>query len=276
MVADSLGYSPSAAKPRQAVEDWTEHGLPIEIESFQPVTTEHVKLAHDPDFVDDLFQGRIPNGHGNTSDDVARSTLWTVGSLHAAAVEAFNSGIACSPSSGFHHACWDENGGFCTFNGLMVTAIRLLNDGLVGRVSIVDYDFHYGDGTHDIIHHLGFHDCVTQVNGDFSADGRQFLDTIEDELRELGDVGLILYQAGADMHIEDPLGGLLTTEQMRQRDEIVFQWCKRKRIPVTWNLAGGYQREPDGSIPKVLEIHRNTVVASIKSFGSALDSRSGV
>jgi hypothetical protein len=30
-------------------------------------------------------------------------------------------------------------------------------------------------------------------------------------------------------------------------------------IPCAWNLAGGYQVEPDGSIAKVLEIHDNTI-----------------
>ena len=40
----------------------------------------------------------------------------------------------------------------------------------------------------------------------------------------------------------------------------------RARVPVAWNLAGGYQREPDGSIPKVLEIHDNTLRACAEAF----------
>lgn len=266
MVADSLGYSPSAAKPRQVVDDWIEHGLSIEVESFSPITIQQSKLAHDADFIDGIFAGRIANGHGNHCKKVARSTLWTVGSLFAAAVEALTCGIACSPSSGFHHAGWDENGGFCTINGLMITAVRLLEKGLVKNVSILDYDYHYGDGTDDIIRRLGLEDSVHHINGDTYAGGESFLESIEDDLDELNDTDLVLYQAGADMHIDDPLGGILTTEQMRLRDEIVLRWCKRNEISVAWNLAGGYQREPDGSIPKVLELHRNTMEASIDIF----------
>jgi hypothetical protein len=32
-------------------------------------------------------------------------------------------------------------------------------------------------------------------------------------------------------------------------------------VPVAWNLAGGYQKAEDGSIPKVLGIHDNTLRA---------------
>ena len=143
----------------------------------------------------------------------------------------WKSGIACSPTSGFHHAGWEENGGFCTVNGLMITAVRLLREGLVKHVSILDYDYHYGDGTDDIIRRLGLEDSVHHVNGDPYGGGDRFLESIEDDLDELDDTDLVLYQAGADMHIDDPLGGILTTEQMRMRDEIVLQWCKRNRNP---------------------------------------------
>ena len=57
---------------------------------------------------------------------------------------------------------------------------------------------------------------------------------------------------------DDPLGGWLTTAQLRERDAIVFATLRELDIPVAWNLAGGYQVEADGSIPKVLEIHTNT------------------
>ena len=53
---------------------------------------------------------------------------------------------------------------------------------------------------------------------------------------------LILYQAGADPHIDDPLGGWLTTKQLQQRDKRVFSASAEWKIPVAWNLAGGYQR----------------------------------
>lgn len=36
--------------------------------------------------------------------------------------------ISCSPSSGFHHAHYDRNHGFCTFNGLIVAARKVSDE----------------------------------------------------------------------------------------------------------------------------------------------------
>ena len=52
----------------------------------------------------------------------------------------------------------------------------------------------------------------------------------------------MIYQAGADPHIDDPLGGILTTKQMSWRDRQVFEQLGHK--PLVWNLAGGYQIVP--------------------------------
>ncbi len=76
----------------------------------------------------------------------------------------------------------------------------------------------------------------------------------------------MLYQAGADPHVDDPFGGWLTTHELRARDNIVFNVMKKMGVPVAWNLAGGYQVEPDGSIPKVLEIHDNTMAECVKAY----------
>lgn len=70
---------------------------------------------------------------------------------------------------------------------------------------------------------------------------------------------MLIYQAGADAHIDDPLGGWMTTAQLKRRDEIVFETAARIGLPVAWDLAGGYQKDATGGIPAVLEIHRNTM-----------------
>ncbi len=117
MVAESGGYSPSAEKPKAVVEDWLAHRLPIEICDFAAASLEDLCLAHAPEYVEGIFAGRIANGHGNRSRKLADSTLWTVGSLAAAAEEALKSGVACSPSSGFHHACFASSGDFARLTG---------------------------------------------------------------------------------------------------------------------------------------------------------------
>jgi acetoin utilization deacetylase AcuC-like enzyme len=63
---------------------------------------------------------------------------------------------------------------------------------------------------------------------------------IEDTFQECG---VLLYQAGADPHINDPLGGWMTTEQLLERDTIVFETCRKIGLPCAWQscwwLSGG-------------------------------------
>ena len=74
---------------------------------------------------------------------------------------------------------------------------------------------------------------------------------------------IVLYQAGADPHIDDPLGGFLTTEQLRIRDQRLFEGLKQRGIPIAWVLAGGYQKP----LEKVLEIHDNTYREFMRVWG---------
>ena len=81
-------------------------------------------------------------------------------------------------------------------------------------------------------------------------------------LRRLEGCDVLLYQAGADPHIDDPLGGWLTDEQLALRDRIVFEHCAARQLPVAWNLAGGYQ-EP---LRKVLDIHDHTLRECLRVY----------
>lgn len=265
MCADADSFSKSPTKPALVVDAWQSAGIPIEIKSFDPLTRSEIAVAHDRQMVDDVLDLKIPNGFGNKSAAVAASLPYTSGSMRAAVHAAMENGIgAVSPTSGFHHAGYDFNGGFCTFNGLMIAAIPLLMNGW--KVGILDLDMHWGNGTDDIISRAVFntkriphyHQSSTAVFG------------VEDWLHNLpsivaahfGKCDVVLYQAGADQHVDDPLGGWLTTEQLFERDRIVFNTLRELRIPCAWNLAGGYQ-DP---LSKVIEIHSNTMRAFSESF----------
>lgn len=96
--------------------------------------------------------------------------------------------------------------------------------------------------------------------------GDLFISQINIILSKFKDCDLIIYQAGADQHINDPYGGLLTYEQMKERDRKVFQFAKENNIPIVWNLAGGYQKDSEGSIEPVLKCHRNTMEECLKVY----------
>ena len=99
----------------------------------------------------------------------------------------------------------------------------------------------------------------------------RWLDSAIQQLLE-ANVDLIFYQTGADAHIDDPLGGLLSNEELSKRDSMVFERCNNQEIPIAWNLAGGYQRAADGSIHKVIEIHRETMRQCRRVFDNGLST----
>lgn len=276
MVAESGCDSPSAAKPTKVVKSWKSKFF-IEIHEPEPVTAEDLYRAHEPVFVDGVLNCLEDNGFGNKSPEVAASLPYTSGAMLSAARHAIKTGkAAAAPCSGFHHACWDKCMGYCTFNGLMVAALALHQEG-IKTVGILDLDMHYGNGTDDIITQLNLH--LDRKVMHFTA-GRTFLrpqqatsffsDWLPSVLKQLAAAcDVVLYQAGADPHIDDPHGGWLTTDQLRVRDGLVFEALADAKIPVAWNLAGGYQRDRDGGITKVLDIHDNTMNECDIYFGGS-------
>lgn len=271
--------SPSAAKPRHVVESWLARRYPVEAMDFEPVTEEELCAVHDPRYVRDVLSLRTSNGFGTRSEAVAGSLLWTSGSFAAAALHAFRTGeVACSPTSGFHHAEYSSGGGFCTFNGLMVAAHRLIRAG-AKVVGVLDCDAHYGNGTTDIMEHVTvLQDRVwhyTRGSAGYRRDPEAHLESLEPTLTEWATNGasIVLYQAGADPHVNDPLGGLLTSKQMLERDRIVFSTCKKLGLPIAWNLAGGYQELEGAAWPErirpVLDLHDATMRECVRAFVEA-------
>lgn len=266
--ADSESFSPSASKPRLVIAAWQAAKLPLCFDRVQPASEADLGLAHDPAYVRGVLTGELPNGFGNTSPDVARSLPWTTGAMISAARHALAHRIACAPVSGFHHAHYDLGSGFCTFNGLAITALKLLSEGLVQRVLILDCDQHLGDGTDDILTKLNAFDRVNNASlgrrFKRPKDAKPYLAKVRELANSFSDYGLVLYQASADVHVNDPLGGVLTTEQMIERDRIVFEAARSSGVPLAWNLAGGYQ-DP---VANVVVLHVNTMRECVRAYAS--------
>lgn len=258
----NLSFSPSARKPALVMHRWAMVSPPTKVNSFLPLRREDLALAHDRSYVDAVLDLRVRNGFGNKSPEVARSLPYTSASLYAAARHAFKTGeSAASPTSGFHHAGYASGGGYCTFNGLMVAAQKLHAEG-AREIGVLDLDQHYGDGTVDIAKRLDLDYLVHYTfggHGITKKDAFEWLNDLPDIVNKFATCDVVLYQAGADPHVDDPLGGVLTTEQLFDRDIIVFTRLKSLGVPVAWNLAGGYQNPLD----KVLDIHDNTFRACL-------------
>ncbi|RTK97286.1 MAG: histone deacetylase [Neisseriaceae bacterium] len=269
-VEQNESFSPSAKKPKACLESWKKI-VPVEIMEVTPVTAEDLSLIHDQDHVLKVLSCEKENGFQNKLKTIADSLLWTNGSFVSAARYAVKNKISTvSPTSGFHHAEYKKCIGFCTFNGLMLAAVLLKKEGLANKIAILDTDMHYGNGTDNIINKLkidyvshytlGKHYPTQDEQEVVAAKFLKELPSIVEDL--IKDVDVLFYQAGADPHVDDPYGGLLTTEDLKQRDKIVFSIAKEKGIPVVWNLAGGYQ-----DFDVVLEIHNNTALLHKEILG---------
>lgn len=270
LVADSQSFSPSASKPSLVVESWSHLGIPIDIREPKPLAAADLYLAHDSHYVDQVLACKADNGFDNRSPEVAASLPYTSGAFVAAANEALTNGeSAVAPVAGFHHAHYYRGASYCTFNGLVVAAQILKRDRHVNKVGILDFDNHYGNGTTDIIRYLRLGDWLSQYTAGAeyhsSRQTKDFLERIPELVAKFADCDIILYQAGADPHINDPLGGWLNTEQLASRDRLVFESAKSLGIPIAWDLAGGYQVD----IRRVLDIHDNTLRACWDTYGEA-------
>lgn len=263
-VRENDSFSPSAGKPEQVVAAWRELALPLIFPSFAPATRDQIKWAHESSYVDAVLDGRVNNGFGNRSPAIAQALPWVCGSMLAAALCAYERKMMTfSPTSGAHHAGYGFGGGFCTFNSLMIAALGVHKAG-AARVGIVDCDMHHGNGTENIIRELGVyfvqHHSFAHSGAHPQQSDDEFISEFTQALMLFRGCDLVIYNAGADPHVDDPLGGILTTEQMRMRDFLFFLHMKEFRIPVVTALAGGYQRDSQGSIDPVLKLHNNTIL----------------
>jgi acetoin utilization deacetylase AcuC-like enzyme len=258
-------FSPSAQKPEQVVKYWLAQGHPVKIVPVTHCEAGDIARIHDPEYVAKVLIGLLPNGFGNTSSDVADTLPWVVGSMVSSALDAYQTKESSfSPTSGAHHAGYSRGGGFCTFNHLVLSAVMAHNKG-AKQIGLIDLDCHYGDGSQNIIDRLNL-DYI--VHYSFGAKppragkgADEWLKSLPSKLEQMKNCDLLIFNAGVDAHIKDPLGGILTTEQMYQRDLIVYTFAEENKIPIVTSLAGGYQRDEQGSIKPVLELHNNTMKA---------------
>ena len=266
-------FSPSASKPRLLLDYLKRHGTMIDlISDFQCLSENELTLAHDPEYVRNVMNLKSSNGFGNKIPEVTDTLPFTNASFCAAAIWALeNKENTFSPTSGFHHAKYFRGGEFCTFNGLMIAALKLKISGFEGKIALIDCDEHFGNGTEDILIRKKMDWVLHYSFGNLGLSKEtsgKWLSSFGSELKKFSDCDIVFYQAGVDCHINDPLGGSLTAKQMKNRDELVFGTFHELGIPIAWNLAGGYQTP----VHKVLDLHKTTYEIAL-SFTRRLNGK---
>jgi acetoin utilization deacetylase AcuC-like enzyme len=245
------------------------------------IDREKLRVLHDPDYVRAFItgKGRLANAQGwDWSTQIRNGVLAINAGMLAGAVMAMEKGIAANVGQGFHHAKPERGWYYCTFNGLALVAQEFPEK----RIFVLDCDEHCGDGTAEFTKVLpnlfnfsingtdwGMHKSdrsicrhLKPVREDFTP-YRKALEEAFETIRAWKP-NLILYQAGVDPHVDDPISShSMTTEQLLERDRIVFRFCKSEKIPVLFVLAGGYQTPIE---EKLVPLHLNTFKAAYEEY----------
>ena len=187
-----------------------------------------------------------------------------------------NAFVAARPPG--HHATPDRAMGFCLFNNIAVAAASLRASGEAGRVLIVDWDVHHGNGTQDAfyddpdvfflsLHQYPHYPGTGAANETGRGRGEGFTLNVPlrprtpraDYLRvfrmaletavERSEPDFVLVSSGFDVLADDPLGGqLLEPEDLHETTRMVMEVASRccgGRVVVF--LEGGYDPPRTGA-----------------------------
>jgi acetoin utilization deacetylase AcuC-like enzyme len=183
---------------------------------------------------------KMLDGDTYLSPESWNAALRAVGGVNAAvdavlAGRVRNAFVAMRPPG--HHAQMDRAMGFCLFGTAAIAAKRALDQHQLGRVAVLDFDVHHGNGTQDLLWHepraffasshqmplypgtgsaseRGQYGQIVNVPLPAGSGGAQMRRVWEGILAQAAEFRpeLILVSAGFDAHRDDPLANLMWLE----------------------------------------------------------------
>jgi acetoin utilization protein AcuC len=247
----------------------------------EPATEEDLLLIHSSTYINNIKK-MSETGIGELSKDTPAfrgmheyACICVGGTLLGAKKSVEQIHPFVSLAGGYHHAFPDKGGGFNIYNDIAITAKWFLKNEIFERIAIVDTDAHHGNAVQTIFYQdphvlkISFHETgtslypgtgfITEIGekegkgfcinfpfepGTASSDVElewAFRKIIPKALRNFAP-DLIIWQAGVDGHIDDPLSNLRFTTRGYQEItqlfvKIITELTKGRIIVVA---GGGY------------------------------------
>ena len=186
-----------------------------------------------------------------------------------------------------HHAEKDKAMGFCIYNNVAVGANYLIEKYKYNKVAIIDFDVHHGNGTQDIFYdnekvlyisthqypyypgsgsekETGKFNNILNIPLEAGTTAEEYLNAYENVLKKIKEFKpeFLLFSAGFDAHIDDPLAQLkLSSEDFyrltKRTLEISKSICNGNVVSI---LEGGYdlkalQESTKRHVDALIEFH---------------------
>jgi acetoin utilization deacetylase AcuC-like enzyme len=260
-----------------AERDW----LGYDVRESPEVALDVLQAVHPPAYVA-AIRDVCSAGGGWLDADTTVSRGSFVAALHAAGgatamVDALFASDGATPRAGAslhrppgHHAEAARAMGFCLFNNVAVAARRALDAHGAGRVLVLDWDVHHGNGTNDIFHgtdavlYASIHQSPLYPGTGGAADtgsgagaghtvnlpvpagsgDETFCSLVEHVVAPIARAyvpALVLLSAGFDAHDHDPLAGCRVSDDgFAAMASTMRRLADELGVPIGLVLEGGY------------------------------------
>jgi acetoin utilization deacetylase AcuC-like enzyme len=258
------------------VEEAQQTGVAVEWRSCQPAPEDILEAVHTPSYLNRLERLSTQGGGYLDLDTGLNEHSWEAATLASgAAIGAVDSALSGTAAFSIarppgHHAGRNYGMGFCLLNHAAVAVEHARSRG-IGRIAIMDWDVHHGNGTQDIFyadgevlylsaHQSPFYPGTGDAHEVGEEGGRGFTVNVPLRARSGEDIyaaafagvfvpilrefrpELLIVSAGYDAHVADLIGGMQLEAGSFRRFAVRLAAVAREieAVPLALLLEGGY------------------------------------